>query len=360
MVKRRVHRVHRRRGLVLGLVVSILLLFVISFFNTLVSGENFAENGYSQILPLTAEDFLLPPPAEEATTIRIFGLNDVEFDFSTNYDDVQMVLDTLYPRALEVDLEDLRNPATLRNSMYIVDNRTLFLPEMFDVDQMIGRDLRINPEKIGGTAPVVLIFHTHTTEMFVDSDPSDKYTGIVGIGAYLTELLNARGIPTMHYTRRFDIVDGRSHIFGAYERQEPYIRQILADNPSIEIIIDIHRDGIEDPAPRLITYVNGERTARLMFVNGLSTRNVNGVAVPIAYLPNPNRACNLAFSFQMQMELNQSHPGLNRRIYLNAFRFSTHFLPKSLFVEVGDQRNTFGEAINAMYPLADALVNLLK
>jgi stage II sporulation protein P len=83
------------------------------------------------------------------------------------------------------------------------------------------------------------------------------------------------------------------------------------------------------------------------------------VAVPISYLPNPNLMCNLAFSFQMQMELNGSHPGLNRRIYLNVFRFSTHFMPKSLFVEVGDQRNTLREAKNAMYPLVDALVNVL-
>ena len=97
-----------------------------------------------------------------------------------------------------------------------------------------------------------------------------------------------------------------------------------------------------------------------MFVNGLSTRNVNGVAVPISYLPNPNRADNLAFSFQLQMALNEEHPGLNRRIFLNAFRYSTHFLPKSILLEVGDQRNSQREAKNAMYPFADALVVILR
>ena len=123
----------------------------------------------------------------------------------------------------------------------------------------------------------------------------------------------------------------------------------------------MHRDGIENPnVPRLVTYIDGKPHARLMFVNGLSYRNVNGVATPIPFLYNPNRADNLAFSFQMQMALNASHPSLNRRIYLNAFRFSTHFLPKSLLLEVGDQRSTRQEAKNAMYPFAQALAYILR
>ncbi|MCL2170251.1 MAG: stage II sporulation protein P, partial [Defluviitaleaceae bacterium] len=140
---------------------------------------------------------------------------------------------------------------------------------------------------------------------------------------------------------------------------ESHIRRILYENPTIEVIIDMHRDGLPETAPRLVTNIDGTPTARLMFVNGLSTRNVNGVAVPISYLPNPNQEGNLAFSFQMQVALNESHPNLNRRIFLNAFRYSTHFLPKSLLLEVGDQRNTQREAKNAMYPFADALIRVI-
>ncbi|MCL2236580.1 MAG: stage II sporulation protein P [Defluviitaleaceae bacterium] len=377
------------KNLALGLVISVLLLFVISFFNHSVFGEMFLYDAlphYGHILALSEEDLPFPVevevvvetdiahpivrqvPTEEIiininpTSSGIVGIGDVEVNFSTNYDTVEMAVETFTPAPLAnpANLQDLRDPAFLQRAMYIVDPRTIFLPEMFDVDTKLAKDLRINPDNLGGDAPVVLIFHTHTTEMFADSNPYDMFTGIVGVGAYLTRLLNQAGIPTIHYYRRFDVVDGQSHILGAYERQEPYIQRILAENPTIEIIIDIHRDGLPETSPRLITEIDGRPTARLMFVNGLSTRNVNGVAVPIDHLPNPHLPTNLAFSLQMQVALNEAHPTLNRRIYLNAFRFSTHFLPKSLFVEVGDQRSTFTEATNAMYPLADALINILK
>jgi len=352
----------------IGIVASILLLFALSFFNDVVSGEVFLHDAlphYGQIRALTAEDFM-PAYAEQNTTlatsgVTVVGMNDVGVDFSTNYANLQEVLDSLDPHILHMpNIEDMRNPQTLKNTLYTVNNLTLFVPELFDVDAFVEFDARANPISIALGAPVVLIFHSHSTEMFIDSDPNDKFSGIVGVGRYLTDLLNERGIPTLHYVRRFDMVDGASRILGAYERQEAYIRQILADNPSIEVIIDMHRDGLLETAPRLVTEIGGKQTARLMFVNGLSTRNVNGIATPISYLPNPNLQGNLAFSFQLQMLLNETHPGLNRRIFLNAFRYSTHFLPKSVLLEVGDQRNTQREAKNAMYPFADALESLLR
>ena len=362
----------------IGLVLSIMILFVLSFFNDIVSGEIFLHDAmphYGQIMALTPEDFLPTSQAEETEettyTVRVYspiiegliGLNDVEFtyDFSTGYANLQEVIKTLDPHTLVIpDIEAMRNPETLRNAMYIVNNLTLFVPEKFNVDEFVAFDARANPISMATGDPVVLIFHTHSTEMFVDSNPLSMNTGIVGIGAYLTDILNAKGIPTMHYTRRFDMVDGVPQIQGAYERLEPYIARILEENPTIEVIIDMHRDGLPETAPRLVTYIDGKPTARLMFVNGLSTRNVNGVATPINHLPNPNLAGNLAFSFQMQAMLNDMHPDLNRRIFLNAFRYSTHFLPKSLLLEVGDQRSTIQEAKNAMHPFAEALASILK
>ena len=357
----------RQRAVGVGVAVSILLLFAMSFFNDIVFGEIFLNNGlphYGHVMALSPSDFSFESTFEDdegiVNVMQVFGLNDIEVDFSTNYDNMQMALDTIYPRIFEMpNIDDLQNPNFLVSNIYTVDPRTIFLPEIFDAVGFMERDLRLTPVA-DANAPRVLIFHTHSTEMFIDSNPLDMWTGIVGVGAYLADLLNDMGIPTIHYARRFDIVDGQSHIMGAYERQEEYIWRILEENPSIEVIIDLHRDGLPETAPLLVTYVEGRRTARLMFVNGLSMRNVNGVPTNIYHLPNPNRDLNLAFSFQMQMALNQAHPNLTRRIYLNAFRYSTHFLPRALLVEAGDQRNTQREAKNAMYPLADALYSVLK
>ena len=67
--------------------------------------------------------------------------------------------------------------------------------EQLNVDDLLGRNMKISRE---GNEPKILIFHTHSQETFVDSVPGDISTGIVGIGQYLTELLNAKGIPTLH------------------------------------------------------------------------------------------------------------------------------------------------------------------
>jgi len=230
----------------------------------------------------------------------------------------------------------------------------------FNVGRFMSLDMRINPETTAQKQPQILIFHTHSTEGFADSDMSDFNNGIVGVGAYLAELLNEMGIVTMHLTERFDIVNGESQILGAYERQVPVIENILAMYPTIEIAIDLHRDGLPENSPKLVTEINGKPTAQIMFFNGLSQLNVNGVLTPIASLPNPNLPYNLAFSFQMQMAANEMHPGFTRRIFLRAYRYSLHFLPKSLLVEVGAQTNTFQEAINAMYPLAEILSNVIR
>ena len=373
------------KSLSAGLVISIVLLFIVSFFNGAVSGgvllsealphyvfasEFRATQAIPVPIPIAFEEVSMNEHevATEVVVIidddgegglpAIIGLGNVVIEYGTTvYDDLQAVLNT---RDLGLtDIEALRNPETLRNRMYIVDPRTVFMPEMFDVDRFLAQDMQINPQSLANGDPVVLIFHTHSTEFFVDSNTDDKFSGIVGVGAHLANILNGMGIGTIHLTQRFDIVDGQSHIMGAYERQVPYIERILEQHPTIEVVIDLHRDGLPAGAPRLVTEINGQPTAQIMFFNGLSTINEGGTPRTLTTLPNPNLPYNLAFSFQMQLMANEMFDNFTRRIYLNAFRYSLHFAPKSLLVEVGAQTNTFEEAINAMQPLAEVLANVI-
>lgn len=53
----------------------------------------------------------------------------------------------------------------------------------------------------------------------------------------------------------------------AYSKAEPAITQILKDNPSIQVVIDLHRDGVAE-GTRLVSQVNGKDTAKIMFFNG--------------------------------------------------------------------------------------------
>ena len=207
-------------------------------------------------------------------------------------------------------------------------------------DDLLGRSMTIAPSTDG---PKVQIYHTHSQEEFADSTPGDTATSIVGVGEYLTELLNKRGIETIHDTGVYDIINGKLDRSNAYEYAGAAVKKILEENPTVEVLIDLHRDGVAE-GTRLVTEINGKPTAKIMFFNGLSRSRTNG---NIDYLPNPYIQDNLAFSLQMQINAEENYPGFVRHIYLRAYRYNLHLMPKSLLVEAGAQTNTVEEMMNA-------------
>ena len=258
----------------------------------------------------------------------------------------------------EAEKADYSNLDYLKKNVYIVDSSTGVFDGELNGEKFLNEDFSIDTDTDG---PKILIFHTHSHEGFADSDMSaGADEGIVGVGERLKDILETEyGIETMHCTESFDYVDSKMTTTGAYERMEPVIRQILDENPSIEIAIDLHRDGVADDT-RLVTEIDGKSTAQIMFFNGLCRVYENGELVPAAGLDNANLEANLAFSFAMKYAGYKMFPGLVRRNYLKAYRYSLHMLPKSLLVEVGAQTNTKEEALNAMEPLAEILVAVIN
>ncbi|MBR1442624.1 MAG: stage II sporulation protein P [Firmicutes bacterium] len=241
------------------------------------------------------------------------------------------------------DMAGLRDLDTLRRSCYIVDQKTAMTSDLFDVDKFMAADLRVTRDE----KPRILVFHTHAHEMFADSKAGDINEGIVGAGNRFCEKLEEYGIKTIHITDSFDTVDGRLQIMGAYERMEPVIIKVLEENPSIEMVIDMHRDGVnEDYKP--VTEINGKSTAKIMLFNGLCRINENGSLTDIAELPNPYLPTNLALSFRLQNAMMKGNPGFSRGIYLNAYRYSLNMKDKSILAEVGAQTNTKEEIYNAV------------
>ena len=254
---------------------------------------------------------------------------------------------------MDLSMERLNDFEYLVSSFYTVDSVTYINHSELNASELLGKDLRIDLST-GGSK--ILIYHTHSQETFADSD-NDPSTSIVGIGRYLTEILNNKyKIPTMHHEGVYDLINGKLDRSEAYEFAKPEVEQILAENPSIEVVIDLHRDGVADTT-HLVTEINGKPTAQIMFFNGLSRTTASG---DIPYLKNPYISDNLAFSFQMQLAAAEYYPDFTRRIYLKGYRFNMHFCPKSMLVEVGAQTNTFEEAKNAMEPLADLFAKVLK
>ncbi len=254
---------------------------------------------------------------------------------------------------LDMSIERLRDFDYLLSNFYIVDSTTMIGPEQLNPDDLLNRSMKISQN---ADEPKVLIFHTHSQEEFVDSIPGDPNTSIVGIGEYLTQLLNAKGIPTIHDTGVYDIINGQLDRSNAYENAEASIRPILEANPSVEVVIDLHRDGVAE-GTHLVTEIGGKPTAKIMYFNGLSRTRANG---DIDYLYNPYIQDNLAFSLQMQLASETLYPGFVRRIYLRGYRYNLHLMPKSLLIEAGAQTNTVEEMRNAMEVLAETLYHVLK
>ena len=253
---------------------------------------------------------------------------------------------------MDLSMERLNDFEYLVSNFYTVDSVTYINPSELNASELLGKDLRIDLST-GGSK--ILIYHTHSQETFVDSD-NDPSTSIVGIGRYLTEILNNKyKIPTMHHEGVYDLINGKLDRSEAYEFAKPEVEQILAENPSIEVVIDLHRDGVADTT-HLVTEINGKPTAQIMFFNGLSRTRVNGDLVGMA---NPYLQDNLAFSLQMKIAAETKYPGFARRNYLRGYKYNMDLMPRMLLIEAGAQTNTVEEMQNAMEVLADLLNSVL-
>ena len=253
---------------------------------------------------------------------------------------------------MDLSMERLNDFEYLVSNFYTVDSVTYINPSELNASELLGKDLRIDLST-GGSK--ILIYHTHSQETFADSD-NDPSTSIVGIGRYLTEILNNKyKIPTMNHEGVYDLINGKLDRSEAYEFAKPEVEQILAENPSIEVVIDLHRDGVADTT-HLVTEINGKPTAQIMFFNGLSRTRVNG---DLAGMANPYLQDNLAFSLQMKIAAETKYPGFARRNYLRGYKYNMDLMPRMLLIEAGAQTNTVEEMRNAMEVLADLLNSVL-
>ncbi len=235
------------------------------------------------------------------------------------------------------------------SAFYAIDSTTSITDEQLNLENLLGKDMTLKGDLEG---PQILIYHTHSQEGFVDSVEGDASTTIVGAGDRLAQILTEKyGFRVLHHTGQYD-VEARDY---AYSNSLPAIEQVLAENPSIEVVIDLHRDAVAE-GRKLMVNLQGKPTAQFMFFNGLSRTRSKG---DISYLENPYVNDNLAFSFQAQVACNEYYPGLARRIYLKAYRYNMHLRAKCMLIELGAQTNTVEEIMNACDPLAHVLAKVL-
>ena len=256
----------------------------------------------------------------------------------------------------EIDLapERLADYDYLMNHFFILDPNTETSAQQLNAAALLGEDLTLRKEK---AEPQILIYHSHSQETFADSREGKTEDTIVGVGDYLAQLLTENyGYQVMHVTEAFDLAGGELDRSKAYDYAREWLEPVLEEKPSIQILIDLHRDGVPEDR-HLVTEINGKPTAQIMFYNGLSHTINSG---DLSYLPNPYIQDNLAFSFQLEYQAALYYPELYRGIYLAGLRYNLHLRPRALLLEAGAQTNTVQEVKNAMDPFADILNRVLQ
>ena len=242
----------------------------------------------------------------------------------------------------------------LLGQFYIVDSNTEADAVQISAEDFLTQDFKISKDT---ESPQILIYHSHSQETFADSREGEEADTIVGVGDYLTQLLTENyGYKVVHLKEQFDMASGELDRSSAYDYARDYLEPYLQENPDIQVIIDLHRDGVPEDR-HLVTEINGKPTAQILFYNGLSYTIEKG---SLDYLPNPYIQQNLAFSFQLEYQAAQYYPEFYRGIYLAGYRYNLHLRPRSILLEAGAQTNTIQEVKNAMEPFADILNKVLQ
>lgn len=269
--------------------------------------------------------------------------------------DSPLVAETVQPHpVIDLSPEKLADKNYLLEHFFVVDAATTAEAASLNAAEYLAKDMTLKPEK---DQPQILIYHSHSQETFADSRTGEEADTVVGVGDYLTEILEQKyGYQVIHVREHFDVIGGEIDRSRAYDFAREYVEKVLEENPTVQVLIDLHRDGVPE-GKRLVTEIGGRDTAQIMFYNGLSYTVNQG---KISYLPNPYIEENLAFSFQLEYTAAEYYPGFYRCIYLAGLRYNLHLRPRALLVEAGAQTNTVQEVKNAMEPLGDILNRVLK
>ena len=212
----------------------------------------------------------------------------------------------------------------------------------------------------GTSEPQVLIMHTHTTESYALSDNDyydinytsrnlDATRNVVRVGDEITKQLEAAGIGVIHDTTVHDYPSYN----GSYDRSKQTVETILAQYPSIKVVLDIHRDAIETNdgtryAP--VANIDGRNAAQIMIISGCDDGTMD----------YPNYLQNLAFASVLEQQIESDYPGLTRPISFKYKYYNQSLTTGSLLIEVGSNSNSLDEAIYSGYLLGKSLAKTLQ
>ena len=257
----------------------------------------------------------------------------------------QYILRSMVFLLTSVDIKDVRTVMA-----HEIAATSLFKPAAPTVSAVNMPNFPVFDDKasLAGGKVLVGIYHTHTAESFIpDSGATHKPGGQVGdiadVGEALVKHLEKQKIKAIQSKNIHDYPS----FMKAYEKSEGTVKTMLAENPSIQMIFDIHRDA--DKRENCVAVVHGITVAKITII----------VATGQQDLVQTHWQQNYAFAKLIDAKLNQRFPGLSKGIQLVEWRYNQQLHPRALLLEVGCQENSKEEAIHSIEMLGDVLADII-
>ncbi|MDR0916923.1 MAG: stage II sporulation protein P [Oscillospiraceae bacterium] len=226
---------------------------------------------------------------------------------------------------------------------------------VYDANALLNQPLNL---KLPENKPNILIIHTHTSEAYTptaqfpytESDPyrtEDPTRNIVAVGEVIAKALSAQGFNVIHDRGVYDYPS----YTGCYGRTLTVVADYMEKYPTIECVLDVHRDAVEDADGKqykTIAQIDGQTCSQISFFVGTDVQ-----------LTNPAWRNNLAFALKLEYEMNRAYPTLTRPIFMSQYRYNQHLNPQYVIVEVGSTGNTLEESLIAAGYFADSLATVM-
>ena len=221
-----------------------------------------------------------------------------------------------------------------------------------DLEALLTAPLEL---ELGDGEPRILILHSHTTESFAQSGERYEETSpyrtldpghnMLALGDMVADILTEAGIGVIHDREIHDYPTYN----GAYAHAAASTKHYLEQYPTIELILDLHRDAADTASGQMATEctIGGEPAAQLMFVLGTDKR-----------LSHPDWEQNLSLAMKLQVLLERENSGICRSLTLSKNRYNQHLGKYALLIEIGAAGNTLEQASLAAQELGEAIAEL--
>ncbi len=214
--------------------------------------------------------------------------------------------------------------------------------------------------KLAENEPQVLIFHTHATESYEKEDlgyykkdssarTTDERYNMIRVGDEIAAQLKAANIGVIHDRNLYD----HPSYNGAYQRSAESVKMYLKKYPSISVVLDVHRDAIEQSGAVRVkptAEIDGKKAAQVMIIAGVDDGSMD----------YKNWKENMKFASALQTKMEQKYKGLTRAAMVCHRRYNMYLSNNNLLVEVGGHANTLDEAVYSGELIGRSLVSVLK